>query len=134
MWVQGLGWEDPLERGMATHSSILTWRIRWAEEPGGLQSMGSQSRTRLKRLSSSIAQGFPGGSDGEKSACSAGDPGSGRPLGEGNGNPLQYSCLENPRDREAWQAIVHRTAKSETTTKVTWHAFMCALTIVPDTC
>ena len=72
----------------------------------------AQSRTRLKRLSSSIAQGFPGGSDGEKSACSAGDPGSGRPLGEGNGNPLQYSCLENPRDREAWQAIVHRVAKS----------------------
>ena len=51
MWVQGLGWEDPLEGGMATHSSILTWRIPWAEEPGGLQSMGSQSQTRLKRLS-----------------------------------------------------------------------------------
>ena len=57
MWVQGLGWEDPLEGGMATHSSILTWRIPWAEEPGGLQSMGSQSQTRLKRLSSS-SSGF----------------------------------------------------------------------------
>ena len=40
--VRSLGWEDPLEEGMATHSSILTWRIPWTEEPGGLQSMGSQ--------------------------------------------------------------------------------------------
>ena len=40
--VQSLGWEDPLENGMATHSSILAWRILWREEPGGLQSMGSQ--------------------------------------------------------------------------------------------
>ena len=36
-WVQSLGWEDPLEKGMATHSSILVWRIPWTEEPGGLQ-------------------------------------------------------------------------------------------------
>ena len=41
-WVQSLGWEDPLEKGMAPHSSILAWRIPWTEEPGGLQSMGSQ--------------------------------------------------------------------------------------------
>ena len=41
-WVQSLGWEDPLEEGMATHSSILAWRIPWTEEPGRLQSMGSQ--------------------------------------------------------------------------------------------
>ena len=41
-WVWSLGWEDPLEEGMATHSSILAWRIPWTEEPGGLQSMGSQ--------------------------------------------------------------------------------------------
>ena len=40
--VRSLGWEDPLEKGMATHSSILAWRIPWTEEPGGLQSMGSQ--------------------------------------------------------------------------------------------
>ena len=40
--VQSLGWEDSLEKGMATHSSILAWRIPWSEEPGGLQSMGSQ--------------------------------------------------------------------------------------------
>ena len=41
-WVRSLSWEDSLEKGMATHSSILAWRIPWTEEPGGLQSMGSQ--------------------------------------------------------------------------------------------
>ena len=41
-WVRPLGWEDPLEEGMATHSSILVWRIPWTEEPGGLQFIGSQ--------------------------------------------------------------------------------------------
>ena len=41
-WVQSLGWDGPLEKGMATHSSILAWRIPWTEEPGGLQSLGSQ--------------------------------------------------------------------------------------------
>ena len=50
--------------------------------------------------------GFPGGSDGKESVCNAGDlrsiPGSGRSPGEGNGTPLQYSCLENPMDRGAW--------------------------------
>ena len=55
--------------------------------------------------------GFPGGSAGKESACSVGDlgliPGLGRSPGEGNGNPLQYSCLENPMDRGAWQATVH---------------------------
>ena len=40
--IQSLGWEDPLEKGMATHSSILVWRIPWTEDPGGLQSMGLQ--------------------------------------------------------------------------------------------
>ena len=44
-WVQSLGWEDPLEEEMATHSSILAWRIPWTEEPGGLQSTGSKSWT-----------------------------------------------------------------------------------------
>ena len=44
-WVRSLGWEDPLEKGMANHSSILVWRIPWTEEPGGLHSMGSQSQT-----------------------------------------------------------------------------------------
>ena len=55
--------------------------------------------------------GFPGDSDGKASACNAGNagsiPGLGRSSGEGNGNPLQYSCLENPMDRGAWKATVH---------------------------
>ena len=84
-----LGWEDPLEKGMATHSSILAWRIPWTEEPGRLQSMD-----------------FPGGSEVKASVSNSGDlgsiPGSGRSAGEGNGNPLQYSCLENPMDGGAW--------------------------------
>ena len=59
---------------------------------------------------------FPGDSDGKASAYNAGDlgsiPGSGRSLGEGNGNPLQYSCLESPMDGGAWWATVHGVAKS----------------------
>ena len=62
--------------------------------------------------------GFPGGSDGKDSACNAGDlgsiPGSGRYPGEGNGNALQYSGLENPMDRGAWRATVHGVEKSRT--------------------
>ena len=62
--------------------------------------------------------GFPGGSDGKESACNAGDPGSvlglGRSPGEGNGNPLQFSCLENPMDGGAWWATVHRVAEGRT--------------------
>ena len=50
-WVQSLGREDPLEEGMPTHSSLFAWRIPWTEEPGELQSIGSQSQTWLKRLS-----------------------------------------------------------------------------------
>ena len=62
---------------MATHSSILAWRSLWTEEPGGLQSLGSQrvgddsaTNTHLK-----VKEGFPGGSDGKESACKEGDPG-----------------------------------------------------------
>ena len=61
---------------------------------------------------------FPGGSDSKASAHDAGDPGSipwsGRSPGEGNGNPLQYSCLENSMDGGAWWAIVHGVTKSQT--------------------
>ena len=63
-----------------------------------------------------LAMGFPGGSDGKETACNAGDsgsiPGLGRSPGEGNGNPLQYSCLGNPMDRRAWRATVHGVTKS----------------------
>jgi len=62
--------------------------------------------------------GFPGGSEGKESACSTGDwsliPGLGKSPGEGNGNPLQYSCLENSRDKGIWWATVHGVAKSRT--------------------
>ena len=62
-----------------------------------------------------IIWGFPGSPDGKESACNAGDPGSipgsGRSSGEGNDNPLQYSCLENPMDRGTWQATVHGVAR-----------------------
>ena len=62
--------------------------------------------------------GFPGGSEVKALACNVGDlgsiPGLGRSPGEENGNPLQYSCLENPMDRGAWWAILHRVAKSRT--------------------
>ena len=63
-----------------------------------------------------LPQGFPGGSDGKQSAGNAGGliPGWGRSPGEGNGNPLQCSCLENPMDRRAWWAIVHGVTKSWT--------------------
>ena len=63
-------------------------------------------------------EGFPGGSDGKESACNVGDPGSiprlGRSPGEGNGNPLQYCCLEKPMDGGAWLATVGGVAKSWT--------------------
>ena len=67
--------------------------------------------------------GFPGGSDGKESACNAGDPGlipgSGRYPGEGNGYPLQFSCLENPMGRGAWQATAHGVTKSDKTERLT---------------
>ena len=65
--------------------------------------------------------GFPSGSDGKESACNEGDlgsiPGSGRSPGEGNGYPLQYSCLGNPMDRGNWWATVHGVAEESDTTE-----------------
>ena len=85
----------------------------------------AQSRTRLTRLSSSSSSssfhvllivGFPGGSDDNETACNVGEPGSipglGRSPGDVNGNPLQYSCLDNPMDGGAWQSTVYGVAKS----------------------
>ena len=68
--------------------------------------------------------GFPGGSDVKESACNAGDPGlipgSGTSSGEGNGNPLQYACLENSMDRGARQVTVHVITESDTTVRLTF--------------
>ena len=72
----------------------------------------------MLNLRLSKLQDFPGGSDGKASVYNSGDPGlipgSGRSPGEGNGNPLQYYCLENPMDRGAWWATAHGVAKSRT--------------------
>ena len=115
--IWSLGREDPLEKEMATHSSTLAWRIPWTVEPGRLQSMGSQRVghdwvTWLHLTSLQQHVGFPGGSVGKESACSAGDtgdmgliPGSIKSPGGGHGNPSQCSCLP------AWQATVHRFTK-----------------------
>ena len=71
------------------------------------------------QTSVSFPASYPGGSNGKESACNAEDlrsiPGSGRPPGGGNGNPLQYSCLENPMDRVAWQVTVHKVAELDMT-------------------
>ena len=81
----------PVTPVMATHSSTLAWKISWAEEPGRLQSMGSRRVGHDWATSLSLS-------------CTA----------EGNGNPLQCSCLENPRDGGAWWAAVYRVAQSQT--------------------
>ena len=74
-----------------------------------------------------VGLGFTGDSDSKESARNAGDPssipGSGRSPGEGNGNPLQYSCLENPMGRGVWRATVHEAAKSRTQLKKNTHFF-----------
>ena len=81
------------------------------------ETASSQRASDLERTCSDLlsTKDFPGGSEDKASACNAGDPGSipglGRSPGEGNGNPLQYSCLENPMDRGAWWATVHGITK-----------------------
>ena len=81
---------------MAPHSSTLAWKIPWTEEPGRLQSMGSPESDTTERLHFHFSL-----------SC----------IGEGNGNPLQCSCLENPRDGEAWWAAVYGVAQSRTRLK-----------------
>ena len=90
---------------MATHSSILVWRILWTEEPGRLQSMGLQraGTTEVTELTHAV-----------NAVDSDLIPGLGISPGEGNGNPLQYFCLGNPMDRGAWWAAVHGVSKSQT--------------------
>ena len=85
-----------LEKEMATHSSVLPWRIPGTGEPGGLPSMGSH-RVGHDWATSLWLFIF-------HFSC----------IGEGNGNPLQYSCLENPRDRRAWWAAIYGVAQSQT--------------------
>ena len=76
-------------------------------------------------MPSNRSRGFPGGSIGKESACNMGDldsiPGLGRFPGEGNGNPLQYSCLKNPMNRGAWQATIYGVAQSWTLLSVSEH-------------
>ena len=81
---------------MAPHSSTLAWKIPWTEEPGGLQSMGSLESDMTERLHFHFSL-----------SCT----------GEGNGNPFQCSCLENPRGGGAWWAAVSRVAQSQTRLK-----------------
>ena len=80
---------------MAAHSSIHVWKIPWTEEPGGLQSMGSLGDT-TERFHFHFSL-----------SC----------IGEGNGNLIQCSCLENPRDSGAWWAAVYGVAQSQTRLK-----------------
>jgi len=103
-----------LGKEMATHSSVLAWRIPGMGEPGELPSIGSH---RVGHNWSGLAAAVAA-AEVKASACNAGDlgliPGSGRCPGEGYGNPLQYSFLENPMNGGAWWATVHGVAKSQT--------------------
>ena len=110
-WVWSLGWEESLEKGMATYSSILAWDIPWTEEPCRLHSMGSQ-RVRQDWVTNTNTHTPLGRT--QKILNNGLIPGLGRVPGEGNGHPLQYSCLENSMDRGAWQATVHGVAKNWT--------------------
>ena len=101
--VRSLGWEDLLEKEMATHSSTLAWKIPWTEDPGRLQYMGLQSWTRLSNFTffwaSQVALLVKNSPANARDVRDAGlIPGLGRSPGGGYGNPLQYSFLENPVD------------------------------------
>ena len=120
--LPSLGWEDPLEEVTATHSSILAQRIPWTDSLVGYSPQNHKELDTNEAIQQTLYKktlyNFPGGSDDKTSAYNAGDPGLipglGRSSGEGNGNPLQYSCLENPMDGGALQATVHGVAKSRT--------------------
>ena len=109
------------------------WLCLWLGTPWGKDRERGGWRGHRRRSWQVICDhmGFPCGSDGKESACSAGDlgsiPGLGRSPREGNDNPLQYPCLENPMDRGAWWAAVHGVAKSGTTEWLTLHTvyFIC---------
>ena len=117
---------------MATHSSILAWRIQWTEEPGTLQSIGSHRvgcdwsslacrHTIWTYLASQVAlvvKNPPATAVGVRDKAST--PGLGRPPGGGHGNPLQCYCLENPMDRGAWRAQSRGLKKSDMA-EATWH-------------
>ena len=106
---------------MVTHSGVLAWRIPGMGETGGLPSMGSQSWTQLKQLSSNSSSNILVVLVVKNPPASARDirgvgsiPGSGRFPGGEHSNPLQHSCLENPMDRGAWRVTVHGVAKNQT--------------------
>ena len=92
----GHDWVTSLEKAMAPHSSTLAWKIPWEEEPGRLQSMGSLGVGHDWATSLSLFTFMHW---------------------RGNGNPLQCSCLENPRDRGAWRAAVYGVTHSRTQLK-----------------
>ena len=108
---------------MATDSSILAWRIPWTEEWLATVPRVTESGTTetAQHTHTQTTQGFPGGSVVKTSACNAEDMGLilGLGLGEGSGNSLQYSCLENPMDRGAGWAIVHVITKQSDTDLLT---------------
>ena len=103
---------------MATHSSISLENPHGQRSLVGFISWGRKELDTTGRLRTWDLGGFPSGSDGKKSAYNVGDqgliPGYGRSPGEGHGNPLQCSCLENRMDRGAWRAAVHGATGSRT--------------------
>ena len=110
--------------GNGSHSSVLAWRIPGMVEPGGLPSMGSHrvghDWSDLAAAAGVSFMGFPGGASGKEPTCQCRRPKIlrlGRFPGGGHGNPLQYSCLENPMDRGTWWATVPRFANSLTRMK-----------------
>ena len=108
-----------LSNGHRTGKSQFSFQSQRRAMPKNVQTTSQlHSFHMLARLSSKSFKGFPGGSEDKASASNAGDPswipGLGRSPGEGNGNPLQYSCLENPMDRGALWATVHGVTKSRT--------------------